>query len=313
MVNMVICGLGYISRRVAEGCKICEHMHLYGCLSSSRQKAEAFGEEFKCEAIYSDYESLYNDKKVDVLYLCTPNFSHYELTKAALKHHKSVICEKPFVESEEEIKELFELARKNDCFLMEAEKTCFSPLNKKVKDLVKDGVIGKLYHIEASYMYDIRKLNLSNDNWNFKSGGGCSGDVGVYPVSFAHFMSESKIADVKMIKHFYQHYEPDFYYEALITYENGITASVKSSWLTDIENKGKAILYGEHGYIEIPSYWKGKKAYIHHDDKVKEIAVDFVSDFTGEIEHAALMIMEHKNESDVLDEAFSLNIIQTIK
>ena len=64
--------------------------------------------------------------------------------------------------------------------------------------------------------------------------------------------------------------------------------------------------------MEVPAFWKGTKAYLHKDGKVKEIAVEMESDFEGEVTHAAECIEKGLLESPVLGEAMSLEIIRVV-
>lgn len=312
MINMVICGLGYISERVAKGCCYTSNMNLYGFLSSNQEKAKAYQIKYNAQAIFTSYEQMWGDDNVDVVYLCTPNHVHHEQIKMCLKNHKHVICEKPMVATIEEIKELFAYAKKQNCFLMEAEKTFFSPLLLDLKDKIKHGLIGEVYYMKAEYNYDIRKNNYPKNHWVFQKNGGCALDVGVYPICFTHFFAGCSVKSAQIIKKNYEDYDCDFLYQALIEYENGISASVKSCWLQEVTNKGVGYIYGTKGYIEIPAYWKDNKAVIHLDGESQNIEVKMESDFTGEIEHVATCIEQGLLESPILGEKESIEILRVI-
>jgi predicted dehydrogenase len=59
------------------------------------------------------------------------------------------------VADSKQVKELFAEAKSKGCFLMEAEKTMFTPLNRKLKQMIEEGVIGKLQAIRAEFSYDV--------------------------------------------------------------------------------------------------------------------------------------------------------------
>ena len=69
---------------------------------------------------------------------------------------------------------------------------------------------------------------------------------------------------------------------------------------------------GADGYIEIPAFWKGTKAYLHKNGVVEEISVEMESDFEGEVTHAAECIEKGLLESPVLGEEMSLEIIRVV-
>ncbi len=58
----------------------------------------------------SNLDELLNDKEIQLIVVCTRHDSHYEYAKLVLGHNKHCLVEKPFMETSEEAKEIFELA-----------------------------------------------------------------------------------------------------------------------------------------------------------------------------------------------------------
>ena len=310
MKNVAILGLGNIANRVAKGVLCSKKACLYAVVSRSIEKAKSFADKYGALNYYGSYEEMLNDSKVDLVYICTPNTFHYEQIKLCLSHGKHVICEKPMVKSEEQVRELFILAREQGCFLMEAEKTMFTPLNQKIKEMIAEDEIGKLHTIRAQYCSDGLE-GLPLDHWVLgEEFGGCTYDIGVYPICVSHFYAGAKMKEfqVEAVKN--PEFTCDFGMDADIFYENGIYANVRANWFYQAENKGKAVLVGEKGYFEIPAYWKGNKAYLHKAGQVTEIVVDMESDFEGEITHAIESIEDGLLESPILGEEMSVEIIR---
>ena len=313
MKNVGIIGLGNIANRVAKGVLCSEKSCLYAVASRSIDNAKSFADKYGALSYYRSYEEILNDPKVDLVYICTPNTLHYEQIKLCLSHGKHVICEKPMVKNEEQVRELFAMARDKGCFLMEAEKTMFTPLNKKIKEMISEGVIGKLHTIRAQYCSDGLD-GLSLDHWVLgEEFGGCTYDIGVYPICFAHFYADSKIKEFQAEAVKSPDFKCDFGMDADVFYENGIYANVRSNWFYQAENKGKAVLVGDKGYFEIPAYWKGNKAYLHKDGVITEITVNMASDFEGEITHAVECIEAGLLESPILGEEMSVEIIRVVE
>ena len=71
-----------------------------------------------CKA-YASYQEVYDDPKVDAVYIGTPHTLHYEDTKGALEGGKHVICEKPFTFDLKELDELIAIAKEKNVLLME--------------------------------------------------------------------------------------------------------------------------------------------------------------------------------------------------
>ena len=313
MKNVAILGLGNIANRVAKGIICSDKAKLYAVASRNIENAKSFADKYGSEVYYGSYEEMLKDPNVDLVYICTPNAFHYEQIKLCLSHRKHVICEKPMVKNEEQVRELFTMAKEQGCFLMEAEKTMFTPLNKKIKEMVAEGTIGKLHTIRAQYCSEGLD-GLPLEHWVLEEEfGGCSYDIGVYPICAAHFYANSLMKEfqVEAVKN--ADFKCDFGMDADVFYENGIYANVKSNWFYQAKDKGKAVLVGDKGYFEIPAYWKGNKAFIHKDGIVTEIEVDMESDFEGEVTHAIECIEDGLLESPILGEEMSVEIIRVVE
>lgn len=313
MKNFGIMGPGNIANRVAKGILCSEKANLYAVASRNEEHAKAFAEKYAVERAYGSYEAMLEDKNVDIVYICTPNALHYEQILLCLSYGKHVVCEKPLVENEEQVRSVFEEARRCGCFLMEAEKTMFTPLNTTLKEMISQGMIGRLQAIRAEYSYEVL-LEVPDTHWVLdQKMGGCSYDIGVYPISFSHFFAGAKMRELKTQAMQHPNFLCDFGMQADTVYENGIYAFMQSSWFYTPGHKGSAVLAGEAGYIEIPAFWKGTKAYLHKEGHVQEISVEMESDFEGEVTHAAECVEKGLLESPILGEEMSLEIIRVVE
>ena len=312
MRNMVICGCGYISGRVADGCKAAQGMRLYGFQSRRLERARDAVRLHGATVAYGSFEDVLADPAVDFVYLCTPNGTHVAMARQALLAGKAVICEKPLSPTVDEARELFSLARAKGVLLMEAAKTLASPLLLKVRESVRAGSIGELYGIEADYCYDMASTGKLLDEWVFGHGGGCALDIGVYPAALACLFATAPVADAKVVHRSFG-YPVDADLEALVEYEDGLVARLSASWMRDVPGKGAATLLGTRGRIEIPAYWKAREAaVICADGTCETISVEFASDFTPEIEAAAAAMERGLTECPGLGEAETLAILSIV-
>jgi len=81
-------------------------------------------------------------------------WTHYELAKAALENGKHVFVEKPFTSNTAQAEELIELAAKKNLKIMVDHTFLFTGAVKKIRELVEEGALGKLYY------YDSTRVNL---------------------------------------------------------------------------------------------------------------------------------------------------------
>ncbi len=87
--------------------------------------------------------------KIDAVVIATPVSTHYELTRRALENGKHVFVEKPFTTSSQHAEELIELADKKNLKIMVDHTFLFSGAVRKIKQLMDDGVLGRLFYFDS--------------------------------------------------------------------------------------------------------------------------------------------------------------------
>jgi predicted dehydrogenase len=92
--------------------------------------------------------------EIDAIAVVSPVWTHYELTKAALENGKHVFVEKPFTSTSAQGEELINLAAQKNLQIMVDHTFLFTGAVKKIKQLVDDGALGRLYY------YDSTRVNL---------------------------------------------------------------------------------------------------------------------------------------------------------
>jgi predicted dehydrogenase len=146
-------------------------IRLAGMAGTARPAALAAAKRYGLEDIV-DVDRLVALPAVDIIYISTPPFLHYEQAKAALTAGKHVICEKPLALTVEQSDELVALARKQDRLLVANLMQRYNPLYDLVGDLIKHRLLGQLLHgYFENYASD---ENLPADHWFWdreKSGG----------------------------------------------------------------------------------------------------------------------------------------------
>jgi predicted dehydrogenase len=91
---------------------------------------------------------------IDAVAVVTPVWTHFELAKSALENGKHVFVEKPFTSNTAQAEELIDLADSKDLQIMVDHTFLFTGAVKKIRQLVEDGTLGKLYY------YDSTRVNL---------------------------------------------------------------------------------------------------------------------------------------------------------
>ncbi|VEU23658.1 DEKNAAC104933 [Brettanomyces naardenensis] len=158
--------------------------------SSSVERARKFKEDSINEAsddgikCYGSYNEIFNDPKVDILYIATPNLNHYQLCFDALSHGKNVLMEKPFTINYKQAEILAKLAKDKHLFLMEAYWTKFLPVYREVYDLLfshDKSPIGEIKRVVSDLSFTFPRDDPGMERiYDPSLGGGVTLDIGIY-------------------------------------------------------------------------------------------------------------------------------------
>ena len=108
---------------------------------------------------YTSVQDMLQDSTLDLIVVNTPNYTHYEYTKAALEAGKNVIVEKPFTVTSADGEELIALAKSKGLFLSVYQNRRYDSDYKISRQIVESGVLGDI--LEAEIHYDRFKEELS--------------------------------------------------------------------------------------------------------------------------------------------------------
>lgn len=92
--------------------------------------------------------------EIDAVAIVTPVSYHYELAKKALENGKHVFVEKPFTATSAQAEDLIDLADRKNLLIMVDHTFLFTGAVRKIKQLIDDGDLGRLYY------YDSTRVNL---------------------------------------------------------------------------------------------------------------------------------------------------------
>jgi predicted dehydrogenase len=102
----------------------------------------------------TNFEHLLNGLELDATVIATSVKHHFPLAKASLLAGKHTLIEKPMAASSEECEELIDIAVRNGLVLMVGHTFLYSPVVRKIVDIIQAGDIGDIRYINS------RRLNL---------------------------------------------------------------------------------------------------------------------------------------------------------
>jgi predicted dehydrogenase len=154
LVRFGVIGYGYWGPKVIRNLDLLEEAKVVAICdksAASRRKAERL---YSGVAVTDDANELMKSPDIDAIAVVTPVWTHYELAKAALENGKHIFVEKPFTSNSAQAEELIALAAKKNLKIMVDHTFLFTPAVQKIKQLLQEGELGKLYY------YDSTRVNL---------------------------------------------------------------------------------------------------------------------------------------------------------
>lgn len=152
--------------------------------SRTKSSADAFADRWSIKNRHGSYAGLMDDTEVDIVYIATPHTLHHENMHMALEAGKHVLCEKPLTINAAEAIECRDLAKKKQCFLMEAVWMRFFPAIQQAHQWIREGLIGSPCLFEADFSF-LLEVDPQHRLFDRAIGGGSLLDLGVYPLSLA--------------------------------------------------------------------------------------------------------------------------------
>lgn len=259
--------------------------------------------------ITNDYDEML--EVVDAVYIMSKPEDHYNDIKKALHKGKHVLAEPPIALSISQWEELYHLARKSSCVLMDAIRTAYSTAYHRMLLLVKSGVIGKVMSIDASNT-SLRRNDVPREilkeQWNSINSWGPNALLPIFQILGTKYKQKT------IASHFVDrdlNYD-DFTMISFIYPES--VASIKVG--KGVKSEGQLIISGTTGYVYVPApWWKMDYFEIRREDPTNNKRYFYQLDGEGiryELVSFAKAIKERKTLSNI-DDTVSKGIVHIIE
>lgn len=140
---------------------------------------------------YTDYRELLQDSSLDAVHVLTPNVAHSEITIAALKAGKHVLCEKPMSVTAEDAERILQARDKSGKLLTIGYQYRHFHENQIMKKAIDDGFVGDIYYAEASFMRTRGVPNGGSFTSKEKNGGGPLIDLATHALDLTLWMMDN--------------------------------------------------------------------------------------------------------------------------
>ncbi len=156
VLKSAVIGTGVISKQHLSFLQACDHSNLVGVCDLSPAAVNYAVDTFQAAAAYTDYAQMLEVEKPDVVHILTPPQTHLSIATDCLRSGAHVICEKPVAPTYSEFKDLWQISRECDRFLIEDHNYRFNGPVRAIQSLIDDGTLGEVQEIEIRMALDLR-------------------------------------------------------------------------------------------------------------------------------------------------------------
>jgi predicted dehydrogenase len=166
---------------------------LHAVMRRNALKAEDYAKRHGVPVWYADADQLINDPNINAVYIATPPLYHEAYALAALEKGKFVYVEKPVALNVAACMRMREAVIKSNGKLVVAHYRRGLPMFNHIKDLVKNGTVGKIRSIRLNMCQPLHPavVAASEDNWRVDpaiSGGGYFYDLAPHQLDIIQYI-----------------------------------------------------------------------------------------------------------------------------
>ncbi|MEU4233668.1 Gfo/Idh/MocA family oxidoreductase [Nonomuraea sp. NPDC026600] len=305
-----VLGTGHMAQVFTEDLLRMPGHHVMAVGSRNSRTAQAFAQRHNISRAYGSYTDLAADDEIDVIYVATPNNTHYSAGQTCLQGGRAIVMEKPFTVTAEQAQGLISLARERRVFAMEAMWMRFNPVIRRLRELVSDGAIGEVTALYADFCF-APAYDPNHRVWAPELAGGALLDLGVYPLSLA-WMLLGQPDDIRTVS------SPaatgvDANTAVLLHYRAGAIALLHCGLLA--QSTQTATVIGTTGRIDVaPPFFRPRELTLHRDGRRSEaFAIELVGHgYTYQAAEVAHCLRSGSTESSLMPLHETLAILRIL-
>lgn len=193
---------------------------------------------FSKVATYSDYLKMLETEKPQFVVVATPTKFHYPIVKAALEKGIHVFCEKPFMLTSDQGKEIVDLANRKGVINQVGYHNHFIGTFRELKRLLSANVLGELVHFSGeAYGPVVTKEKGGTWRSNSAEGGGCLYDYASHVINLIQeVIGRPEKVNGTILKSIYSKGVEDAVY-SLLQLKGGLTGTLLVNWSDETYRK----------------------------------------------------------------------------
>jgi predicted dehydrogenase len=205
-VRYGIIGAGAIAHYMARAFTEGPHTVALAVADLNLAAAETIAAKVKAPAVYSDYHEILARADIDAVYIATPPFLHRPMMLEALAAGKHVCCEKPFVLTLAEAREVAAAHAQVPRLKLTCCASRFhaSGTARRARELIEAGELGEVYRVHFEQVTGAPAPGATLPGWRndpAKNGGGISFDWGPYDLDWLGYVLGTRFAPHTLFGH----------------------------------------------------------------------------------------------------------------
>ena len=275
-----------LNRKLLAGVRGTDEATVVAVASRDRSRAEQFAREHGIERALGSYEELLEDPEVEAIYNPLPNSMHVPWSVRALEAGKHVLCEKPLTRRPAEVEEAFTAAERSGRLLMEAFMWRHHPQTRRLRELLDEGVIGRVRLVRAAFSFPIQHTEPPDIRLRSELDGGALMDVGCYCLSGARLVAGAepeRVAGEQVLGGD----GVDIAFSATVRFPDDVIAQFDCGFAVGHRSELEAI--GDEGSLSVSDPWHGRTPGIRltRDGDVEAIEIAPANPYAHELANFA--------------------------
>lgn len=204
-INVALIGQGFMGRshsnawgQVARFFKPPVKPVMHTVFGQPEEKPQIFADNWGWQHAATDWEAVVRSPEIGLIDVVTPNYMHAPVARAAIAAGKPCACEKPIAGTLSDAREMAQAAAKAGVKTFVWFNYRRVPAVALAHQMVKDGKLGQIRHVRATYLQD-----WAGDAvpllWRFDkklAGSGAHGDLNAHIVDMTRFVTGEEITEI---------------------------------------------------------------------------------------------------------------------
>ena len=259
-----------------------KNSELVAVMRRDKEKVQDYARRHRVPKWYTNAPGLINDPDVNAIYIATPPSSHEEYTLAAVHAGKPVYIEKPMSLDTVSAERMVKAAAEKNIKLCVAHYRRAQPLFKKIKQLLDERVIGKVWFVKSELLkkpLSEEELSTSKVAWRVDpsvAGGGLFHDLSPHQFGLMYYFFGHPLQAFGLTLNQAGLYNADDIVVGNILFEQGVVFN--GIWCFNVsgdEEKDSCEIFGEKGKINF-TFFNQRQIDVTINGETKSLSFDLL-------------------------------------